>query len=52
MGYFTDTVCLVAPSLTGGVNDTGMEEDTPSHDTDPSICTSDALDVTIGMQEL
>ena len=45
-------ICLMASSLTGDVNDTGMEEDTPSCNTDPSICISDALDVTIGMQEL
>ena len=45
---------LVSPSLAGGVNDTGTEEheDVPSHKTDSSMCTSEALDATIGMQEL
>ena len=47
-------ISLLNSSLTGGVDNTGMEEleDTPSCRTDSTICTSEALDATVGMQEL
>ena len=46
---------LVTTSLTGGADMTSTEEDIPSgpsHQSDGSMCTSEVLDVTIGMQEL
>ena len=43
---------LMTSSITGGANDTEMEEDTPPHKIDSSACTPEALDTTIGMQEL
>ena len=39
-------------SLTDGVNDTNIEEDTPSNQTDSSVCTSKVLDATLGIQQL
>jgi hypothetical protein len=45
-------VSLVTTSLTGEVDDTGIEEDTPSHQLDDLTCTSGVLDATLGMQEL
>ena len=45
-------VSLVTSSLTGGVNDTNMGEDTPSNQTDSSVCISEALDATLGIQQL
>jgi len=39
-------------SLTGGVNDMSMGEDTPSNQTDSSVCTSEGLDATLGIQQL
>ena len=47
-------ITLMNSSITGGVNDTDMEEGTPSHEMDSSTCTpqAEALDATMGMQEL
>ena len=45
-------ISLVRSSLTGRANDTGIEEDTPSYQLGGSICTSEVLDETLGMQEL
>ena len=42
---------LIKSYLMGGVNDTGMEEETLC-ETDSPVYTSEALDMTIGMQEL
>ena len=42
---------LIKSYLMGGVNDTGMEEETLC-ETDSPAYTSEALDMTIGMQEL
>jgi len=43
---------LVVHSLTGGTNDAGQEEDTPSHKPDSPRCKSEVLDATSGIQEL
>jgi len=45
---------LVASSLKDGVDDISTEEDAPpgSHQSDSSVCSSVALDATLGMQEL
>jgi hypothetical protein len=43
---------LVTSSLTGRDNDAGMEEDDPPHHNDSSMHAPDALDATLGMQEL
>ena len=47
-------VSLVTSSLTGGVNDTGMEEDSDAPSLQPGsiMCKSEILDASSGMQEL
>ena len=43
---------LVTSSLTGSDNDAGVEEDDPPRHNDSSMHTPEALDATLGMQEL
>ena len=47
-------ISLVTSSITGRVNDTGMEEDldAPSHQPGSTMYTSEVLDASSGMQEL
>ena len=45
-------VSLVTSSFTGGIDDTSMGEDPLPNQTDNSACMSEALDATLGMQEL
>jgi len=45
-------ISLVSPSLTGGVNDAGTAEDTPSHQSNSAMCPSEVLGTTLGISEL